>query len=91
MRRSTARRDAHRDVEAALRPGTRGDLRPVRDGDRADDGEPEAVPVPVPVVEPVSYPLVPESLEGLEQAVEFARRYHRPGVGDPHDGPAGRW
>jgi hypothetical protein len=63
----------------------------VRDGDRADDGEPEAVPVPVPVVEPVSYPLVPESLEGLEQAVEFARRYHRPGVGDPHDGPAGRW
>ena len=63
-----------------------GQVRAVRDGDGADDGEPE----PVPVVAPMPHPLVPEPLEGLEQAVKLARWYHRPGVGDPHHGPAGR-
>jgi hypothetical protein len=56
----------------------------VREGDGADDGEPE----PVPLVAP--YALVAESLEGLEQAVKFARRYHRPAVGNPDHRAAGR-
>jgi hypothetical protein len=90
MRRSTPGREAHRDVEASLGPGTRGQVRAVRDGDGADDGEPKPEPVPVPVVAAMPHPLVPESLEWLEQAVDLARRYDRPGVGDPHDGPAGR-
>ena len=44
----------------------------------------------MPVVAAVPYPLVPESLEWLEQAVKLAGRNHRPGVGDPQHGPAGR-
>jgi hypothetical protein len=88
MRRSTPGREAHRDVEAALGPGMRGQLRAVRDGDGMDDGEPQ--PEPVPVVAAMPYPLVPQPLERLKQPVELARRNNRPGVGDPHDRPAGR-
>jgi hypothetical protein len=64
----------------------RGQVRAVRDRDGMDDGEPETVPV----VATMPHPLVPKPLEWPEQAVKLAGRYHRPGVGDPHHGPAGR-
>jgi hypothetical protein len=57
-----AEREDHGDVEAAIGPGARTELRAVRGGDGAHDGQPESQPVVVPA----TYPLVPEPLERLE-------------------------
>ena len=75
---------AHRDVEAAVWAGARGERGVVGARDGAHDGEPEAVPAGL------AGPPGAEPLERLEQPVDLGRRYHRPAVADPQRPPARR-
>ena len=66
--------EAHGDGQAAAGVGVGRDTRAVGDGDRADDGEAEALPVGVPDA------LGAEALERLEEALDLVRRDDRAGV-----------
>src|SRR5215472_14237047 len=73
----SCRGEAHLDVEPALGLGPRGERGAVRAGDRADDGQAQAVSVAVRGADAT------EPLERLEQALDLVRRYRGPRVAYP--------
>lgn len=72
---STMARECQRNVESTVRSRARVELGVVRVGDRSDYGESKSLPVLI-----VRPPRI-EPLEGMEEAVDFAGRDERSGVG----------